>query len=340
MRSIAIVGAGIAGLALAWRLARAGFSVCIYERGAAVLSGASGVPAALIHAPHATEHDLDGQLAREGLRLGLRAFNEIASRGVHAGFVVCAVLELRQRRNLDHLHQHAGWLRPKIFADALMTDAGAAMKVRTHSEVRQLQAVAGGWKLTLASAEQVEHDALVLCCAGAAAQLVPVLAPCLQAVSGQCERWAGLLPKLEHAWAGDLSIIPLTTEQWLVGASYLRGVQQARCAATTAKLYAQASQLLAPAVIHVAAQSSWFGTRWVSPDRRALVGSAPQAGVFQRDGWPTPVPRLLLNLAHGSRGFTGTFLAAELLCEKLSGSVCTLPSRLEKALDPRRFSRR
>lgn len=50
--------------------------------------------------------------------------------------------------------------------------------------------------------------------------------------------------------------------------------------------------------------------------------------------------RLLVNLAHGSRGITGTPLTAELIADRLSGLPPAVDSAIVDALDPGRFARR
>jgi tRNA 5-methylaminomethyl-2-thiouridine biosynthesis bifunctional protein len=50
--------------------------------------------------------------------------------------------------------------------------------------------------------------------------------------------------------------------------------------------------------------------------------------------------RMLVNLAHGSRGITGTPLTAELIADRLSGLPPAVDSAIVDALDPGRFARR
>ena len=46
---------------------------------------------------------------------------------------------------------------------------------------------------------------------------------------------------------------------------------------------------------------------------------------------------LYLNLAHGSRGITGTPLCADLLASKITGQPLPVDAQLVDALDPSRF---
>src|SRR5215208_7103999 len=45
---VVVVGAGVIGLACAWRIAQRGLSVCVLERAAAAGAGASGVAAGML----------------------------------------------------------------------------------------------------------------------------------------------------------------------------------------------------------------------------------------------------------------------------------------------------
>ena len=80
-RHAIIVGAGLAGSAVAWSLAQRGWQVEVLDQADAPASGASGLPAGLV-APHVSPDDAAlSRLSRAGLRLTLQRLAELLREG-------------------------------------------------------------------------------------------------------------------------------------------------------------------------------------------------------------------------------------------------------------------
>jgi len=92
----AVVGAGLAGAAVAYALAQRGWSVEVFEAGATTCAGASGLPAGLC-APHVSQDD--SGLSRL-TRAGVRATSDLAHRLLREGqdYGATGVLERRLPR--------------------------------------------------------------------------------------------------------------------------------------------------------------------------------------------------------------------------------------------------
>ncbi|QXL84871.1 FAD-dependent 5-carboxymethylaminomethyl-2-thiouridine(34) oxidoreductase MnmC [Comamonas sp. NLF-1-9] len=219
-RRCAVVGAGLAGAAVANSLARRGWRVTVHERGAGAASGASGVPAA-IAAPHASPDDsLISRLSRAGLRALRLALQQHAGDLQGRDWALDGVLEHRVGESAGlpgdspewrHWsvpadaaqcaqttlaapasalwHSGAGWLRPQALIERLLAQPGVAL--RTHSDVARIEAAGGPgtrWRLLDARGRLLDEADLLVVCAGAASgALSPAAAALpLQPVRGMC----------------------------------------------------------------------------------------------------------------------------------------------------------
>lgn len=324
--SVAVIGAGIAGLALVAALRDCACNVTVFDPGGWTLRGASGNPAVLLHADPG--NDLPDRLHNHALRLALAT---VAPWAGHA------VIRLDGVRSADGRCLEGGWVRPAALAGWLAQGA-ALVQARITTLVPD---VAGGWWLG-AGGRRWRFDHVVLAHGLAAATLWPALAPLLTVVAGQIELLRGdfrayaQVPVLGERW-----LLPFDDTRALAGASYQPGVRRPRCSqrqrdATLAALRAQHGAQ----VQGWEAEASRVAVRVVSPDRRPLAGPLARTGAWQRDGWPVTMSGLWASLAHGSRGFASAFLAADLVAAGIDGRHPAVPRDLQLAVDPRRFGRR
>ena len=228
-----VVGAGLAGAAVASSLARRGWRVTVLDAAAAPASGASGLPAGIL-APHVSPDDsLLSRLSRAGARITLQQAAELLAQG--QDWSPTGVLE----RCLDHprrlpaawlaggalasaaqdwvrpasdaeraacglsarddgaalWHARAGWVKPAQLVQAWLRTPG--VQWRGHSTVGRLQRVGAAWQALGDSGELLASSDLVVLAAGyATAALVAPLAPtplALQAIRGQVS-WAPHAP--------------------------------------------------------------------------------------------------------------------------------------------------
>ena len=228
-----VVGAGLAGAAVASSLARRGWLVTVLDAAAAPASGASGLPAGIL-APHISPDDsLLSRLSRAGARITLQQAAELLDQG--QDWSPTGVLE----RCLDHprrvpaawlangalasaaqdwvypasdaqlaacglsandddaalWHLRAGWVKPVQLVQAWLRSPG--VQWRGHSTVSRLQRVDSMWQAFNGSGELLASSDLVVLAAGyATAALVAPLDPAplaLQAIRGQVS-WAPHAP--------------------------------------------------------------------------------------------------------------------------------------------------
>lgn len=316
---LAVIGAGVAGCTLAWRLAHAGSSVLLLDP--APGSGGSGNAWALLQ--HTDKAGLEAQLLREAAQLAQPALTRLLA--------------------ADTLLTHGGQvlaLAPHALLHALLADAPQLQHCALV--VSGIQPQADGWTLQLADGSELEVAQVVLANAMAAAALWPALAPLLQPVRGQVDAFAAAAP-----WAPQLRrgaggyAIASSPGCWLSGASF----QPGRSDSTLDPADTQANrQRLAgllevpePELQHCGGRAS---VRAVTVDRRPLVGAAPAPHGWARNGWPLLQAGLWVNAGHGAHGFATAFLAAEMLLAQLLQRPSAIEQRWRQALHPGRRLRR
>lgn len=257
-RQAVVVGAGLAGAALAARLARSGWAVTVLDA-RSVAAGASGNPAGVFH-PHLSLDDCPlSRLSRHALRVAFAEWQRIGALD-DALVTPCGSLELAEDpeearrfarlqtagrtaggRPLDvaaaaracglalspatvqaaWLHEAAGWARPDALCARWLETPGIVL--RTGAEVTSIDAEPTGWTLRDARRLVLAQAPVVVLAAGAA---LPRL---LQGAFGRTLPLAtargqlGLLPaacgtRLPVTGAGYL--LPAHAGQAVVGATY------------------------------------------------------------------------------------------------------------------------
>ena len=233
-----VVGAGLAGAAVAASLARRGWQVTVLEGAAAPAAGASGLPAGLL-APHVSPDDsLLSRLSRSGVRATLRQAEALLQAGSdwsRTGVLERAIEPARTRpatwqRDPDLAdaaldwsraatpeqlaacglnpdatalwHLQAGWIKPARLVQAWLATAG--VQWRGHAAVSQLIRQGDAWQLLDAAGQELACAELVVLAAGYASRALASSADpqagtlALQAIRGQVS-WAPHRPDAPQA---------------------------------------------------------------------------------------------------------------------------------------------
>ncbi len=347
--SVAVVGAGIAGAALARAFAALGVRATVVETGQAG-AGGSGFPAALVtprldagdngiaalHAQamtraaalYATIPDAvvqRGVLQLEQVPRDAGRFARVASQPIWAegamavrGSAECAGLLGEPVACGGLWMRDAMAIRPRAVLEAWLEEA-----VRVSARVAQIEPAGTGWRLLDGAGDLiVEADIVVVAAGWGTAGLVPGLA--LAPVRGQAD-WVEHVEAGPVAWGGYA--VP-TGSGLLFGATHDRGEidggpSEEAGARNLATVAARLPQLAARIAAAGPAQAR-TAVRATTPDRLPLAGVLPGGeGLFVLGGL-------------GSRGFCVAPLLADHVAALALGAPSPLPVDLAARVDPLR----
>jgi len=375
--SAVVIGAGLAGAAVALCLVRAGWQVCLLDKHDGPAQAASALPVGMLSAHVTARETLMSELSRTGMPLHLRELMAHVPEG--QGWQRTQVTNLKGTEPDDDaspitaaapLTLPAALVRPAALVNAWLAQAQATGRLTTQWSSRAAalaQLPSPGhprWQVLDAAGHalaQAQH-VVVTAAYGSAALLAPHVASMdlttpLRAVKGQMTL-APLNgePLAPHALrqhgvfvpAYEDANHPVASLVWAMGSTYERGQDNAqatpeahaRNAASLAAMHPQAhARLQAQAALSETVE--WAEVRCASLDRLPLVGALPAPGVIQPSASLDTVPRvagLWTVSALGSRGLTLSMLAAQLLVARLAGTPLPVAKRHAAALDPARFA--
>lgn len=347
-----IVGAGLAGSTTARALAERGWRVDVVDR-AGVARGASGNHAGVVYT---TPSGIATPQNRFYQSSYLAALRWIAERGAEArGLarmegVVQHVTGERQRRKLVSATENGIWpaalmrwldesrvflpgggvVRPPSWCRDLLDDPAIGFRER---------AIEGSAR---AIVDAASYDVVVVCTGASGQDIEEIGRLPLRRIRGQVtdcvatrasRRW-------RHAECHDRYVTPAIDGIHSVGATFdlrdqdpqPRSADDARNLASLRARFPDHWADLGGPDVEIAGRR--VGFRCQSPDFLPIAGplAATEASAQRPEIW--------VNVAHGSRGISGTPLIAELIADRLSGLARAADANLARALDPDRFAER
>ncbi|CAN7432668.1 FAD-dependent 5-carboxymethylaminomethyl-2-thiouridine(34) oxidoreductase MnmC [Variovorax paradoxus] len=362
-----VIGAGLAGAAVAASLARRGWQVTVLDAADRPAAGASGLPVGVM-APHVSPDDaLLSRLTRAGIRATWHELERLLEEGrdwrasgvlerrpegdtrVPAGWSdggpneswpasAAQLAEARLPADAPALwHARAGWVRPQRLITAWLR--GPGIEFRGNARVARMAHGGGTWQLFDAADQLLAEAERVVIAAGfESGRFAPALP--LQPVRGQV-MWGAMaaddgLPAtpingdghlIAHVPAGDDG-----TRLWLAGATFDRDSTNLEANGADATANRERLSRLHPAAAGALAASFDRGQihAWVGV-RCASGDRRPLVGPLDADdaaGAPGPWACTAL----GSRGLSFAALCAELLAAQWHGEPLPLPANLAKAL--------
>ena len=357
-----VIGAGLAGCAVAHALAQRGIKVTLLDRAPQLASAASGNPRGILHARFGAGMNalhrfvlaayghalalLDDIVPVDGVQRAECGLLQLAATGAEAKRIaklaaqdwppqLLRVVDEDQASALAGLSMKhgglwfpaGGWVVPPAVCARLSWHPN--ITVQLASEVTALERTASGWRASGAEFT-IETEQAVVCCAHQAKKLAAFSVFPLQPVRGQ------------------ISVLPATTAS----------------AELTAVLCAEGYCTPAVDGAHVAGATSSFDDETTAlrahdhaanlaqlaanmPGLRAALGEVDMTQLHGRAGVRCSVPGatplvgevdsgLYCSLAHGTRGLLTAGLAGEVIAAAMCGQLPPLPQKLLAALAPLR----
>jgi len=350
-----VIGAGLAGATSARALAERGWRVRVLDA-AGVAAGGSGNRAGVVYTTPSGAATPQNRFYQSGYlhALAWLRTHRAEDRGIGAfGGVIQLGVDARRRRRLGNalgsghwpgselvrldgdsvLLRRAGWLRPGAWCRLLLDHPGIEW-----ARDRLVGMVAGREAaVELAAAGVQAADAVVLCTAGN----VPGIA------AWPIRRIRGQVTELGATAASRAWQRPVCHEGYLTPA--IDGVHLA--GATFDPGDADPAPRPADDAANLAQMARYLPDHWraLGADVARVVGRRVAFRCQSRDFVPIagPVhdsanesPDVWASLAHGSRGITGTPLAAMLIADRIAGLPVAVDSAIAQALAPARFRTR
>ena len=322
-----VIGAGLAGIGAAWRLARSGRDVVLLEKEDGLCAGASGNPASVC-APYYAD-DARGKLLTRGLLHTLSVWRWLEAQGHTIEGERCGVLVLdsehtgakrlaakrkkillpeKLRRDVSALeasqiaqvslpvggafYSQGGWLNMRSLSQALLENAGQRIDVRPGVDVRSVTHDATHWRVE-SDRGKWKSDTVVLANAASAKNMLPNL-PIFQ-VEGKLFRFAAppQLSSLATVLQFGHALAPPQDGTMTLGSLYMRYDTADAQALAERELWDNLGQLFPSLDTETLARdaTSWQGWRCTNRSRVPLVGLVTHQ-----------LPGLYLHTAHGSRG--------------------------------------
>ena len=232
-----VIGAGLAGAAVAASLARRGWQVTVLDAAITPATGASGLPAGVLAAHVSPDDSVLSRLTRSGIRVTLQQADSLLQTGTDwrpTGVLERCIEHARKRpaawqdgqaladaahdwatlataERLEHCglppetpalwHVRAGWIKPARLVHAWLATPGVSW--RGQSDACQLVRHAGQWQVLDTAGKLLAQAELVVLAAGhgsgALAQSTGLAFPlALQPIRGQAS-WGVHAPDTTHA---------------------------------------------------------------------------------------------------------------------------------------------
>lgn len=373
-RHAIVIGAGLAGSAIAERLATRGWRITMLEREPEPASGASGNLAGAYRPVVSMDDNLQARLIRASFLFGQRWLARLEEGIWHR----CGALQLaRDKTEAVRFMQIAasqgwpqeylryvepaeaselagvavaqpglwftlgGWVRPRALVAALLAKAGSALTLHCDVSAEHIVRQGEHWQARDAHGEVIASAPVLILANAAEADR---FAPDLQL--GRDQRYVSHLPstalppvKAVICRAGYLT--PLAGEAACLGSSPISATGTDADAAR-ANLALLAGMLPDSASISSDHTTGRRCTRPGTPDRLPVVGPLADPASFQpkHAGSLHLAPRqpgLYALTGFGARGLVWSGLTAELLACQINGEPLPLERELVLALDPARF---
>jgi tRNA 5-methylaminomethyl-2-thiouridine biosynthesis bifunctional protein len=254
------------------------------------------------------------------------------------------------------LFSQAGWLSPEKLCKKILKLAGSKIKQHLNVEVKKVVRENDQWVLLDQKDQQItKTNSVVFANAIAVKELQQTSWLAMQYVRGQIS----YLPANQESKnirmpiCYDGYIIPELNDQHIIGATFKPVDKSTETELSEHKENVASLNQWLPNIfdIDVNKLEGRAALRAVTPDRMPLVG--PVASLTQlnneyadlQKGKPAEqysnaqyLSGLYVNVGHGARGITSSFLSAELIAAQLNNEPLPVSTRVQYALHPSRFT--
>jgi len=382
-KEITIIGAGVAGLAVAFSMMKRGWSVTIIDKHGEIAKQASSNPAAIVYPRLSVNNEVDTQfyvaaycyslyvldLLQGELSTGKSSIAFWFDDGLQQSFDRKRITDILQhfQFNKDFMevveqenrkqtvlldYKKAGVVLPQMLCEKIVQVCGSSLKI-VRGQVDAISRHNNKWSCFSNNKLINESDCLVIANGESINELDDSFDFPVESIRGQAMviNANTASTAFKQTINADVYFTSAIAGQHYLGATYSRlnknsyvdREENESLLTSLEKIYPDSFTLMD-------LKESWVGFRCMSKDRVPIVGALPDRDFFDEEyadihhgKHHKPYPAachqsgLYITAAHGSRGFTSSFLSAEIIAAEIAGEPSPVNKKTLNYLSPSRF---
>ena len=388
-KRISVIGAGIAGLSLAYAMVKRGWDVTIIDRHGAVAKEASANPAAVVYPRLSADNGVDTKFYTSAFCYSVYMLAVLQKKYWQQFWFTGGLLQSMEREKLSAIieknqfnedyvclderqlvgsglsdfmdgeesevfanYRNAGVVLPVVLCTALKELCGEKLSM-LHSDVSEVTNNDDRWQCMDGARLIDESDVLVVANGTGINSIGLQSVFPVGGVRGQVAilKASDKSKEISQTINSGKYITPAIDDLHYTGATYARNNTSLEVDPDDTEMLLRSVQQRFPDVFHAEdISASWVGIRSMSGDRVPIVGAVPDTAFFSKEyadichGRVTkcyPAARhlegLYVSAAHGSRGFTSSFLSAEIIAAQINNEPPPVSKDVLDYLSPSRF---
>jgi len=385
IKEATIIGAGVAGLSLAYALVQRGWAVTILDKHGDSEKEASSNPAPIVYPRLSINNDVDTEFFTAAYCYALYVFKSLQIKSQRRFWFDDGLLQLMDEKRIIQIinkfqfnsdfisivdgpidctvvakkagqvtvnYASAGVVLPAILCDVLKNECGNKLNI-VDAEITGINYDGRSWQCLRDSKLIKEAEVLVIANGTGVNNLGLSLKFPVEAIRGQVvelsENQASR--QIKKTINADVHITPKINGKHYLGATYARNNAKLDVSQKENRELLSSLNKIYPDVFKEDDYcETWVGFRAMSKDRVPIVGAVPDEYFFNKEyadirhGSTTKTysPASYLNglyvsAAHGSRGFTSSFISAEIIASQIMGEPFPVNKKILDYLSPSRF---
>ena len=370
-----VIGAGIAGLSMAYALIKRGWVITIIDKHGEVAKETSSNPAAIVYPRLSVDNDVDNEFFISAFCLSVSLMETLQAKHAEKFWFGSGLLQEVGEKKADALiakyqfnkdfielskvkksnclnHKAAGVVLPNILCEVLKQECGDSLSI-VGEKVHNIEFDNDQWHC-YSDKDLILSSEVLIVANGAAIKDIdlPVDLP-VDIVRGQVVTLTEneKSKKIISTLASKVTLSPAINGKHYLGASYSRNNESSNIDSDETK---ELIELLKGTYHYEFSEldciDEWVGFRAIPADRVPLVGAVPDKAYFEKEYGDIchgktnkmyPLAKnlkgLYLSLGHGSRGFTSAFLSSEIICSQIVDEPAPVGKRVLNYLTPSRF---
>ncbi|MBL4711780.1 MAG: FAD-dependent 5-carboxymethylaminomethyl-2-thiouridine(34) oxidoreductase MnmC, partial [Gammaproteobacteria bacterium] len=408
VKKATVIGAGIAGLSVAYALVKRGWFVTVIEKHTDIAKEASANPAAIVYPRLSLNNDIDTEFYTAAYCYSLYVLKSLQLKTKEKFWFATGVLQLFENKRITAIiekfqfnsnfvktvgfvsvnknrvggipepalannvdtyvdYQSAGVVLPGILCNAIKNACGHRLEIITAdiSDIKntlnkhQVNSQLNKQWLCYSADKLINQSEVLIIANGAGSNTMSINNVKMKTefpvdiVRGQVSVFDenANSKKLQETFNAEVYVTPSIHGKHYVGATYSRASTKSDIDKEDKDVLFTALNNVCPDIFKQTDYSdAWVGFRSMSEDRVAIVGAMPNTTFFSEEykdlchGKQNKNYRpacyeqgLYLSVAHGSRGFTSSFLCAEIIAAQIEGEPMPVSKKILNYLSPSRF---